>query len=76
MSEENLWIQVANSSLRRAMNVIERETIPTAETVGIVKGLVDIAISIDLLNLRWEEQTRSCAGAWKGPFSEQQEAKS
>lgn len=75
MKEFDLWESVGNGCLKKADSLLEKETIPTATTVEMVSNLVSIAIAIDSLNLRWTEQTRSCAAAFRGLASEQREAK-
>lgn len=59
----DLWAEVGNKCLSKATALIDSETVPTAATVETVKGLVETAISIDLLNLRWAEQSRYGAAA-------------
>ncbi len=70
--KNNLWVQVGNKCLSHALTLLENETVPTAATVETVRGLVEIAISIDALNLRWEQQTRRGAAAFRGRLSSQQ----
>ena len=76
MEHGNLWEQVGNRCLSDAIALLESETVPTAATVGTVKNLVEIAISIDMLNLRWEQKTRSYAEAFQEQPFLQREAKS
>ena len=74
--ERNLWNEVGNKCLWRASELLDSETTPTAATAEVVKSLVETAISMDLLNLRWAIQNRSGAAASQGqPFSPR-EAKS
>ena len=54
----NLWEAVGNGCLQQALQLLDTKEIPTAETVGMIEGLVQIAIAIDGLNLRWAEQNR------------------
>ena len=53
MMETNLWAEVGEECLTKAADLLKKGTTPTAATVEVVKGLVEIAISIDDLNLRW-----------------------
>ncbi len=53
----NLWYDVGNRCLTVAKTMLKSETAPTAATVETVGKLVNIAIAIDMLNLRWEERT-------------------
>lgn len=67
--EENLWLSVGNSCLSHAKRLLDKDTAPTAATVEAVKGLVETAISIDMLNLHWAQQTRYGAEVLLGqPF--------
>ena len=63
-SKTNLWADVGNACLREARILVSGPTIPTAATVETAKKLVDIAISIDLLNLRWAEYNRHGAAVF------------
>lgn len=65
--QKDLWIEVGNKCLRRASELLDSETTPTAATAEVVKSLVETAISMDLLNLRWAIQNRSCAAVFRGP---------
>ena len=56
MSETSLWAEVGEECLTKAADLLKKGTTPTAATVEVVKGLVEIAISIDDLNLRWEQR--------------------
>lgn len=52
---------------------MKKEAVPTAETVEIVKDLVQTAIAIDGLNLQWAQQNRYGAAVFQGrPFSQQE----
>lgn len=73
--KENLWEKVGNQCLARAITVLERETVPTAATVETVKTLVDVAISIDSLNLCWAQQNRSAVAVSPGQSFSRQGAK-
>lgn len=72
----NLWEQVGNECLGKALNLLKSETAPTAATAETVGRLVETAIAIDALNLRWAEQNRSCAAASLGQAFLQPKAKS
>lgn len=52
-SKISLWDLVATRCLKTALSVLEKETDPTAATVETVKSLVETAISIDRLDLKW-----------------------
>ena len=69
--EKNLWQEVGNQCLVCANALLKQETAPTAETAETVKKLVEIAIMIDLEDLQWTTQSRSCAAAFRGQPSEQ-----
>ena len=74
MENNNLWEKIGNACLERAQALLESETVSTAATAETVKTLVDVAISIDLLNLRRKEQSRYGARVFPGqPFSQQAE---
>ena len=62
--ERNLWAEIGNACLLKAIAMLKDETAPAEATVGTVKELIDIAISIDMLNLRWEAQSRYGAAAF------------
>lgn len=64
--ERNLWTEVGNKCLRCASELLDSETTPTAATAEVVKSLVETAISMDLLNLRWAIQNRSGAAVFRG----------
>lgn len=49
----NLWEQVGNECLSKALNLLKSETAPTAATAEAVGRLVETAVSIDVLNRRW-----------------------
>ena len=44
--------------MNKADKILQTKTVPNAEEVRTVKELVDIAIAIDMLDLRWAEQTQ------------------
>lgn len=54
----DIWEKVGNKALKLAEAILDKETVPTAETVETVRGLVDIAVKIDTLNLLWAQKTR------------------
>ena len=72
----NLWEQVGNKCLKAALFALEKETIPTAATVETVRGLVETAISIDMLNLQWAQKSRYGAAVFRGQPSSPPEARS
>ena len=55
---DNAWERIGNKALKLAEDILNKETAPTAETVEAVKGLVEIAVEIDTLNLLWVQKTR------------------
>ncbi len=66
----NLWFDVGNRCLTIAKDMIKGETAPTVATVETVGKLVNIAIAIDMLNLRWEERTPYEKAVSLGSFSQ------
>ncbi len=70
--EENAWMAVGNKCLDKALHLLDRETISTVGTVEAVKGLVEIAIKIDKLNLLWAQQSQYGAAVFQGRPSSQQ----
>lgn len=54
----DLWTEVRNKCLQRASELLDNKTAPAAETAETVRCLVETAISMDILNLRWAAQTR------------------
>lgn len=75
MKPEGLWAQVGNKCLSCALALLESETVPAAGTAETVRILVETAVSIDSLNLRWTQQTQSCAAVFRGQPFPRQEAK-
>ncbi len=75
MEVNNLWEQVGNRCLEHALSLLDEKAAPTVATVETVKGLVDVALSIDMLNLHWVRQTRYGAAAFRGQLSSQQGAR-
>ena len=70
--ERNLWLEVGNKCLKHASELLDHEYLVAAETAATVKCLVDAAVQIDLLNLRWEERTQLYAAASRGQASSRQ----
>ena len=69
-----MWDRIGNRCLELAVELLRKETTPTAATVEAVKRLVDTAIAIDSLNLRWYVRTRSAGAVFRGqPFSRPEE---
>lgn len=58
-TEKDLWTEVGNKCLRRASELLDDKTAPAAATAETVKVLVETAISMDMLNLRWAAQKRA-----------------
>ena len=52
----DLWTEIGNKCLRYANELLDGE--PSVESVKMAKDLVEIAVSIDTLNLRWAEQNQ------------------
>ena len=55
--------------------MLSEEKALTEEQVKTVKELVDIAISIDTLNLQWEAQSQFGGQVFRGSASQPKEAK-
>ena len=55
----NYWDYIGNKCLKMAKEMLDEETAPGLETAETVKCLVETAVMIDNLNLRWAEQSRS-----------------
>lgn len=64
--QDNLWEQVGNKCLQQAVKLLESETTPTEATIRVVRELTKIAIAIDSLNLRWQEQSQYGAAVFRG----------
>lgn len=62
----NLWEKIGNGCLDKALKLLEKDTTPTATTVGMVRELVETAISIDLLNLCWDGRSQYDAPVFRG----------
>lgn len=58
---ESMWDKIGNKCLELALGLLEEEQEPTKDTAETVRHLVETAVSIDSLNLRWEEKRRSGA---------------
>lgn len=71
MKENNsLWEKIGNKCLERAEELLEdKDTTP--EQAEVASKLIYAAIEIDRLNLRWAEQSRSCAAVYSRRASEQ-----
>lgn len=67
MSEEkeqaNLWEKVGNKCLEHALELLDAGTILDDDKTRAVGKLVEIAISIDMLNLHWEEHKQKSRAA-------------
>ena len=66
MENENLWEKAGNLCLDLAIKILSEETAPTAETVEAAQKLINMAISMDMLNLRWKTESRSYAAVRRG----------
>lgn len=66
----NMWEEVGNKCLTHALALLDEKTAPTGATVETVHALVNIAIEIDCLNLRWAEQSRYGGAAFQGHVCE------
>lgn len=55
----NLWEQVENDCLLKAKALLKSETVPTEATVKMVQALVEAAVLIDDLDLRWKQHVHS-----------------
>ena len=53
---DNLWEKIGNECLNKANKILQERTALDTEDARTVRELVDIAIAIDVLNLRWAEQ--------------------
>ncbi len=62
----DLWHEVGNKCLKRASELLDNEAAPITETSAAVKRLVEAAVMMDDLNLRWAIQNRSGAAASQG----------
>ncbi len=62
----NLWKKVGNKCLERALELLDEETALDDDKTGAIDKLTGIAISIDILNLRREEQNRYAGAVFRG----------
>lgn len=53
---ENLWEEIGNECLLKALALLKSETVPTAATVESVRTLVETALAIDALNFRYDHE--------------------
>ena len=55
---ENITLreEVGTRCLEKALELLQPKSAPTAETVGMVKALVDAAVEINECNFRWENK--------------------
>ena len=67
MEKTNLWAQVANKCLNRALTILENSESDGLFDMVEVQRLVQIAIAIDKLNLEWEKQTQFGAAVFRAP---------
>lgn len=58
MEPLDLRNQTERLCLAQAMRLLKIESTPTAETIGMAKELVEMALEIDALNLQWERHIR------------------
>lgn len=63
----DLWTEVGNKCLQRASELLDDKTAPAAATAETVRCLVETAISMDMLNLRWAEKTQYGAAVFRDP---------
>lgn len=70
---ENLFDGIGNLCLKKAKELLDAETAPTAATAETVHVLVHTAIEIDMLNLRWAEQNRFGGAVLRGRTSSRRE---
>ena len=61
----DLWLEVGNKCLKRASELLDNEAAPITETSAAVKRLVEAAVMMDDLNLRWAIQNRSGAAVFR-----------
>lgn len=58
----NLWVELGNECLLKALDLLKKEPVPTAATAGTVKSLVSAAVSMAELNFRLENEIPSLPG--------------
>ena len=51
----SLWEQVESDCLLKAKALLKSETVPTEATVKMVRSLVEAAVLVDDLDLRWKQ---------------------
>lgn len=72
LTETNLWVEVGNRCLRHAIELLDVKTASIDMTdIEAAKRLVDIAVTIDSLELQWTSQTRPFWQASSGRLLEQ-----
>lgn len=52
--ENNLWVEVGNACLRKALALLNEETAPTAATAETVALLVKTVLQLDEAHYRWQ----------------------
>ena len=69
MDETNLWVELGNECLLKALDLLKKEPAPTAATAGTVKSLVYAAVSMAEFNYHLENEIPSLPGvrAFRGP---------
>lgn len=67
----NLWEQTGNKCLECALELLNSKTALDMDKARTVGKLVETAISIDTLNLRWAEQNRYAGAVFRGHALEQ-----
>lgn len=56
--DKDLLVKVGNRCLKIADDLLEKENIPTAETAGTIKFLIETAAIINTIILNQDEQSR------------------
>lgn len=64
---ENLWEEIGNECLLKALALLKSETVPTAATVETVRALVETALAIDTLNFRYDHENQFLPGVQAFP---------
>ena len=72
---KNIWFEVGNKCLKRASELLDSKDGSSFKNIQDAKTLVEIAIAIDDLNLRWATQTRYGGAAFQGRLFSPQEAR-
>ncbi|MCI9402226.1 MAG: hypothetical protein HFF04_00945 [Oscillospiraceae bacterium] len=57
--ENNLWVEVGNACLKKALALLNEETAPTAATAETVALLVKTALQLDEADYRWQIASQS-----------------